>query len=90
MDDCWTYTYWKPFIVYIEKTPGKNAEEIKRNQDTKQNALRQEWVWFETNIIKRFKLQLRLLLLRIQGASVVALLSLEAIATPKRSTWRSI
>lgn len=57
VEECWTYTYWKPFIVFIEKTPLMNEDEIKKNQETKANLLRQLVVWFDNNIKKPFNLQ---------------------------------
>lgn len=58
-DQIWTYTYWKPFIVYVEKPPGREglSEEFKEALDSKSALLAGLYEWFEINFIKPFHLK---------------------------------
>ncbi len=55
--DVWGYTYWRPFIVYVEKAPGRDIEDLKRSFATKANLLMQLETWFRTNLIVPNNLQ---------------------------------
>ncbi|MCC6574774.1 MAG: hypothetical protein IT462_13425 [Planctomycetes bacterium] len=57
VEECWTYAYYKPFIVLIEKSSSADDEETRRNIESKRNLLYQLWTWFDNNIRKPFKLQ---------------------------------
>lgn len=56
-DDVWDYTYWKPFIVYVEKAPGRTAAELRKDFATKANLLRRLESWFRKNMIEKFGLK---------------------------------
>lgn len=58
-DQIWTYTYWKPFIVYVEKPPGAEglSEEFKESLDSKSALLEHLYAWFTENFITRFGLK---------------------------------
>lgn len=59
VDQIWTYTYWKPFIVYVEKPFGAEAMDsgFLESLDSKSALLQHLHEWFRTNFIDEFKLQ---------------------------------
>ena len=56
-DDVWDYTYWKPFIVYVEKAPGRTASELRKDFAAKANLLMRLEQWFRKNLIEKFDLK---------------------------------
>ncbi|MCC6149286.1 MAG: hypothetical protein IT461_03460 [Planctomycetes bacterium] len=56
-DDVWDYTYWKPFIVYVEKAPGRTATELRKDFATKANLLSRLAEWFKKNLKEKFDLK---------------------------------
>lgn len=58
-DNIWTYTYWKPFIVFIEKPIGQDDldDDFVRSLESKAALLRSLSSWFRENLIDEFNLQ---------------------------------
>ncbi|MBK9974576.1 MAG: hypothetical protein IPP14_07360 [Planctomycetes bacterium] len=58
-DDIWTYTYWKPFIVYVEKPAGVTEldDAFKETLESKSALLQHLYEFFRTNLIDKFNLQ---------------------------------
>lgn len=56
-DEVWDYTYWKPFIVYVEKAPGRTAAELRKDFATKANLLSRLAEWFKKNLKEKFDLK---------------------------------
>lgn len=56
-DDVWGYTYWKPFIVYVEKAPGSSVDELRKNFAAKANLLGKLQKWFQKHIIDEMGLK---------------------------------
>lgn len=59
IEDIWTYTYAKPFIVYVEKPAdgGELSEEFIEQLRQKALILKDIEVWFRSNIIDEFGLK---------------------------------
>lgn len=59
IDQIWTYTYWKPFIVYVEKPFGSEALDpsFLESLDSKSALLQHLHEWFRKNFIDEFNLQ---------------------------------
>lgn len=55
--EVWDYTYWRPFVVYVETTPARDAEAVKAAHTAKAGLLRQLEQWFRTNLVLPFGLQ---------------------------------
>jgi hypothetical protein len=56
-EEVWGYTYWKPFIVYVEIAPGRDVDDLKKSFATKANLLMQEEKWFRKHIVEAFGLK---------------------------------
>ncbi len=56
-EEVWGYTYWKPFIVYVEIAPGRDVEELRKSFADKANLLKQEEKWFRKHIVEAFGLK---------------------------------
>ncbi|MCA8912670.1 MAG: hypothetical protein KDB82_13280, partial [Planctomycetes bacterium] len=58
-DKIWTYTYWKPFMVYVEKPIGQDEldEAFLESLASKAALLKHEYDWFDKNMIQEFSLQ---------------------------------
>jgi hypothetical protein len=58
-DAIWTYTYWKPFIVYVEKPPGRGALDpaFLSSLESKAALLQQLHDWFQEEFVKRYELR---------------------------------
>ena len=58
-DNIWTYTYHKPFMVYVEKEIGQDRldDQFVETLESKSALLRQLYDWFEENLINKFNLQ---------------------------------
>jgi hypothetical protein len=58
-EDVWTYTYWKPFIVYVEKPLGGHGRSaaFTESLDSKSALLQHLYNWFEENFITPFGLE---------------------------------
>lgn len=59
VDDIWTYTYYKPFILYVEKDVEDKEipEELKDDLMQKAELMRQLMEWFDENMIQKFGLK---------------------------------
>lgn len=59
VDQIWTYTYWKPFMVYVEKEIGQDSldEDFMESLASKAALLKHEYDWFDENLIRQFGLQ---------------------------------
>jgi hypothetical protein len=59
IDQIWTYTYWRPFMVYVEKGIGQTELDAAfvESLESKAALLRQLHEWFNTNFITKFNLQ---------------------------------
>ncbi|MCC6465880.1 MAG: hypothetical protein IT463_11120 [Planctomycetes bacterium] len=59
--DIWTYTYWKPFMVYVElpvdQEQGELSAQFKETLESKSALLQQEHEWFKENFIDAFSLK---------------------------------
>lgn len=60
-DQIWTYTYWDPFIVYVEKPPGADtgrvAARFQEALGSKSSLLQHLYEWFEQYFIKSMNLE---------------------------------
>lgn len=58
-DKIWTYTYHKPFMVYVEKEIGQDKldERFVETLESKSALLRHLYDWFAENLINKFNLQ---------------------------------
>jgi len=56
-EEVWGYTYWNPFLVLVEKAPGRDVADLERSFAVKANMLRQLVNWFQENLVKPFNLQ---------------------------------
>jgi hypothetical protein len=58
-DDIWTYTYWRPFIVYVEKPIGSEALDTSfiDSLASKAALLKHLYDWFDEKLIRAFNLQ---------------------------------
>lgn len=58
-ENIWTYTYHRPFMVYVEKEVGQDKldERFLESLESKSSLLRHLYDWFEENLINKFNLQ---------------------------------
>ncbi len=58
-DKVWTYTYWKPFMVYVEKPPGTEgiSADFEESLASKSALLQHLYDWFSVNFVTRYSLQ---------------------------------
>ncbi|MCA8936071.1 MAG: hypothetical protein KDB68_07680 [Planctomycetes bacterium] len=58
-DKIWTYTYWKPFIVFVEREIGQDDldEDFMETLESKAALLKHEYDWFNEKLIQPFNLQ---------------------------------
>ncbi len=58
-DDVWTYTYWKPFIVFVEKPLGGagHSKEFMESLQSKSKLLEQLYGWFDQHFIQEMNLK---------------------------------
>lgn len=58
-DQIWTYTYHKPFMVYVEKEIGQDKLDSRfvESLESKSALLRHLYDWFAENLINKFNLQ---------------------------------
>ncbi|MCB9896294.1 MAG: hypothetical protein H6839_17830 [Planctomycetes bacterium] len=59
IDQIWTYTYWKPFMVYVEKGIGQDDldEAFVETLESKAALLKHEYDWFNEHLISKYNLQ---------------------------------
>ena len=58
-DSIWTYTYWEPFMVFVEKPKGSQgfSDEFKESLASKASLLRYLFEFFRPNFIEKFGLK---------------------------------
>ncbi|MCA8916451.1 MAG: hypothetical protein KDB90_13655 [Planctomycetes bacterium] len=59
IDQIWTYTYWKPFMVYVERGIGQDDldADFIESLESKAALLKHEYDWFSEHLINKYNLQ---------------------------------
>lgn len=59
VEQVWTYTYWKPFIVFVERPVGGGEldDQFKESLASKSALLQHLYEYFRTNLVDKFNLQ---------------------------------
>lgn len=58
-DEIWTYTYWEPFVLYVEKPPGRDGISPAFNESLASKAamLKTLVEFFKVNFVEKFSLK---------------------------------